>query len=307
MDFIDRPHLGAHAEVASPRSGFTTDGPRFLVFRFDVDSHRCIRDGVPKLLSLGRKAEARFTFFVNMGRAVDRLATLLAMRRGEKAAQLSARQKLGLSDFWIAALLNPKVGAGRPGLIRRAVREGHEVGLHGGRNHGSWQAGAMKWSVQRIAREVRHGLAELRKTIGPSERVRGFASPGWSGPSALWPVLAANGFDYVADTRGRRREGDLALSSPALVRVPTHLVGEPGGVAYLEHHQAIGSSDRDVLSEFESALQEERRFLVLYDHPCFAVRKLELLSAMIATGRQAGYQVVTLAEVAVALRAGAAR
>lgn len=233
---------------------------------------------------------------------MDRLATLLATGGGDGAAQLSARQKLGLPNFLIAALLNPKVGAGRPGLIRRALREGHEVGLHGGRNHGSWQARAMKWNARRIAREVRYGLTEMRKAVGPLERVRGFASPGWSGPSALWPVLVANGFDYVADTWGRHREEDFAPSNRTLLRVPTHLVGEPGGVAYLEHHQAIGSTDRDVLAEFESALQEERRFLVLYDHPYFAIRKLELLSLMIETGRRAGYRVVTLAEVAVALR-----
>ena len=125
----------------------------------------------------------------------------------------------------------------------------------------------MKWNARRIAREVRYGLTEMQRAIGPVERVRGFASPGWSGPSALWPVLVANGFDYVADTWGRHREADFAPSNRTLLRVPTHLVGEPGGVAYLEHHTAVGSNDRDVLSEFESvhavqvAVQETLRAL----------------------------------------------
>ena len=160
----------------------------------------------------------------------------------------------------------------------------------------------MKWSARQLAREVRYGLTEMKRAVGPLGRVRGFASPGWLGPPALWPALVTNGFNYVADTWGRHREADFAPSSRTLLRVPTHLVGEPGGVAYLEHRQAIGSNDRNTLADFESALREDRRFLVLYDHPYFAMRKLELLSAMIETGRRAGYRVRTLAEVAAALR-----
>ena len=137
---------------------------------------------------MGREVDARFTFFVNMGRAVDRCATLLATGGGKGAAQLSAREKLGLPGYLIAAVLNPKVGAGRPGIIRRALREGHEVGLHGGRNHGTWQAGARKWNARRIAREVGYGLTEMQKAIGPLERVRGFASPGWVGPAVSTPA-----------------------------------------------------------------------------------------------------------------------
>lgn len=293
--------------------GQRAPAPKLLVLRFDVDTQRCIREGVPNLLDLADDVGARFTFFVNMGRAVDRVATLAAMFRGRgrtrssvhRSTRLSARSKLGLRHYLVAALVNPRVGAGSPEVIRRILRDGHEVGLHGGRNHGTWQAAAHKWPEGRIAREVAAGCRSLRRTAGRwAGEVRGFASPGWQGPPGLWPVLVASGFRYVADTRGRCRAPDLAPASGALLRVPTHLVGEPGGVAYLEHHQAIGSTDSDVLADFEAALGERRRSLVLYDHPCYAgIRKLPLLRRMIEAGRRAGYRTATLSELAAAHRA----
>ena len=224
---------------------------KLLVFRFDVDTHRCIRAGVPNLLDLAREVGACFTFFVNMGRAVNHVATLRAIlrrrrtirSRGPTPPRLSARTKLGSWHYLVAALLNPRVGAGSPDVIRRAFREGHEIGLHGGRNHASWQAAARQWDARRIAREVAAGRRRLLRVAGHrGDEIGGFASPGWQGPPRLWPVLASHGFRYVADTRGRHLEPCFAPSPDAWLRVPTHLVGEPGGVAWLEHHDAIGST-----------------------------------------------------------------
>ena len=248
-----------------------------------------------------------------MGRAVNRFEALKKLLRGRGTEQsslgdssrLTARSKLGLRHYFVAALLNPMVGAGSPDVIRRALREGHEVGLHGGRNHATWQAGARDWDARRIGGEVASGREQLARAAGPWWReVRGFASPGWQGPPGLWPILAQNGFEYVADTRGRHREPDRAPAPSGLWRVPTHLVGEPGGVAYLEHHHAAGRTGGEVLADFGAALRENRRFLVLYDHPYYAgIQKLELLRRMIEVGRLAGYQIGTLSDVLAAHRA----
>ena len=219
--------------------------------------------------------------------------------------RLSARSKLGLLHYIVAAVLNPKVGAGSPGIIRRALREGHEVGLHGGRNHASWQSHARKWNATRIQQEVAAGRSQLLKVARQwGAGVRGFASPGWQGPAKLWPILAASGFEYVADTRGRHRELEQEAPPGRLYHVPTHLVGEPGGVAYLEYHHAIGSRTADVVTDFRSALRDDRRSLVLYDHPYYAgIQRLDLLRELIAVGRQAGYRTATLSDLVAAQRA----
>ena len=43
-----------------------------LVCRFDIDTHKCIRDGVPNLLEISEERNVRFTFFLNAGRAISR-------------------------------------------------------------------------------------------------------------------------------------------------------------------------------------------------------------------------------------------
>ena len=280
---------------------------KLLVFRFDVDSHRCIREGVPNLLDLGKEVNAHFSFFVNMGRAVDRVVTLKAIlqrTRPVKKTCLSPAKKLGRGGYLVAALLNPKVGAGSPEVIRRALREGHEVGLHGGRNHASWQAGASTWDERRFEREVATGKRLLLRAAGSlGKEVRGFASPGWQGPPGLWPVLAAQGFQYVADIRGWNHRDLESTPDPSnLCCVPTHFVKEPGGVAYLEYHEVIGTRPAEIMTDFESALAKNRRFLVLYDHPYYAGigSRLDLLREMIKAARQAGYRMGTMSELVAA-------
>ena len=159
---------------------------KLFSFRFDVDTHRCVRRGVPALSVLGHRLDARFTFFVNMGRAVSRTAILLRFLSGSdpnEAAKYSARTKLGLRGYLEAALLNPEVGAGAPGVIREAHRAGHEIGLHGGRNHAVWQRQAAGWKRARLEAEVDAVLPVLADLL-EGQSPAGFASPGWA--SASW-------------------------------------------------------------------------------------------------------------------------
>ena len=43
-----------------------------LAFRFDIDTHKCIRDDVPNLLEISEERDVKFTFFLNSGRAISR-------------------------------------------------------------------------------------------------------------------------------------------------------------------------------------------------------------------------------------------
>lgn len=42
-----------------------------LVFRFDIDTHKCIRDGVPKLLDIAKEYNLGFSFFLNTGKSIS--------------------------------------------------------------------------------------------------------------------------------------------------------------------------------------------------------------------------------------------
>lgn len=283
--------------------------------RFDVDTHRCARVGMPALSALGREMDAPFTFFVNMGKAVSRRTMLSRTGRNPVpvAAKLTAREKLGLVGYLWAAIRNPAVGGGAPGVLHDALAAGHELGLHGGTNHALWQEGASGWDRTRLAAELDAGLSGLVAALD-GVRPKGFASPGWTTHVDLAPLLAERGFTYLADTHGpgpapegpEDRSRQRTASPPAtdgtpdaLPDVRTHLTGEPGGVAYLEHLRALGLDDTRILDRFERDLTDAGDIAVMYDHPYFAgVRELPLLRRLVERARALGYDVVPMHVVA---------
>jgi hypothetical protein len=281
---------------------------RLFSFRFDVDTHRCVREGMPALSRLGRRLDAPFTFFVNMGRAVSRRSALTRVVRGQRtpfepvAAKHTARVKLGAAGWLQAALLNPRVGRAAPDVLRSTRDDGHEIGLHGGRNHAVWQVEALDWPRSRVAAEIDAVLPGLERVLGATPS--GFASPGWVSPSGLPAVLAARGFSYLADLHGQVGAAAPPEELGGLSQVRTQLTGEPGGVAYLEHLDASGLSEDGVLRRFERDLEAAGARVAVYDHPYWAgVRALDLIGEMVAIARARGFQVVPLATVA---RAGVA-
>lgn len=264
--------------------------------RFDVDTERCLVEGVPRLLALGERLDAPFTFFVNMGRAVCRRP--VRREAATCAPKLPPRRKLGAGPFLRTVLLNPRVGAGRPDIVRAIAAAGHEVGLHGGCNHGAWQHGAMGWDARRVADEVAWGVDRLRAAgAGP---IRAFASPGWTRPPALPEVLSHHGFDVLADDHGTGPGRWAGLDNGArLISVKTNLLGEPCGVGYLETLRADGLDDDAILARFERDLDGSGGLAVAYDHPVYAgLHGIELLARMVAAARARGFRVATLSEVA---------
>lgn len=276
---------------------------KLFSFRFDVDTHRCVREGVPALVDLGDALDARFTFYVNMGQAVSRPDTLMGpIRRSpgapSVAAKLPVRRKLGTVGYLEAAVVNPKVGVGSPEVVRAAAAAGHEIGLHGGTNHATWQRGADGWSDARLAREIDVVLPALRVLL-PSETVRGFASPGWTSSEMLPPLLKARGFTYMADLHGPAVDGVVEPTSSACIsNIRTALTGEPGGVAYLEHLVASGLDEDAVRERFRADLTTAGDRVVAYDHPYFAgIEGLDLVRICVEVARDEGYTVVPVERI----------
>ena len=115
---------------------------KYFCFRFDVDTPKCIQTGIPNLIGLSKELDVPFTFFVNMGRGTSRwsfIKKIFSPRNNsttDSTQKLSNLNKLGLWNYLFMALANPKVGNSYPGIIQSLEKAGHEVGLHGGSNHG---------------------------------------------------------------------------------------------------------------------------------------------------------------------------
>lgn len=270
-----------------------------VCLRFDVDTPRCLVEGMPALLDLAAEFDVPFTFFVNPGRAVDWRSLIPLRSKTVTTRKLSVRRKLGTRGLLYTAARNPRLSrlSGRS-VVARAVREKHEIGLHGGRNHATWMRRAHRWPLNRLAAEVEWGLSAIQE-MG-SGRVRSFASPGWNTSKFLPQVLSGLGIGVLADDRG---DEEMCISRDAetgVIRVHTHLTGEPDGVGYFEWRAAEGDGPKDVaLALSESVGGTARAFLVVYDHPCFSgVEGLAVVREVVAGCRQQGCEFRTITEVA---------
>ncbi|MEX2533051.1 MAG: polysaccharide deacetylase family protein [Nitriliruptoraceae bacterium] len=272
--------------------------PRHLVFRFDVDTHRCLSRGTPSLRDLADEFDVRFTFFVNMGRAVSRHRTLLAAgqhlfskRAVEQPVQhLSSLRKLGAADTIRVIAGNPMVGAAQTAELKRLRDAGHEIGLHGGRNHRQWQDYARRWDQATVSAELAWGLAVLRRVIDVPV---GFASPAWQQPDGLGVAAREAGIAYLADEHGNDTDGvNVTQGIPS---VATNILGEPGGVGFLEWHRARRSDDETILRDFAHRLDRITNIAVMYDHPFWAgVEDLAMTAKLLREAQSQGVEVVTL-------------
>ena len=270
-----------------------------LVFRFDVDTHKCIRDGVPRLLEISNKYDVPFTFFLNMGKSIsikDSLKNLLSQNKEEisnKIPQMmSAFQKLGMKDYLIAAVINPNISNYKI-QIEQLLGSKCEVGLHGGRNHATW-ANTVEWSEEDIKDELQWALGKL-KDIDADYKIKGFASPEWKSKEGLSEILKELGFVYCGDMRCLGEEP--INRNDELLKIGVNLLGEPGGVAFFENCRVKGMTDDEIIEMVLSCFSELDT-VVLYDHPYYAgIREIECIARLIEKAKNAGIQICKLEEL----------
>lgn len=240
-----------------------------IAFRFDVDTHKCIRDGVEHLLALSSKYEAPFTFFLNTGCSIDlkdSLHTLQHPPQGKTAPHLSARAKLGNADYLVCALINPPLIRYKK-QIAALLQSNCETGIHGGHNHALWARDFPHWDAARIENELDFALANIRR-IQPDYQPGGFASPCWISSPSFSALLKCKGFRYSADFHEYGAANPVHRDGPLPV-IGVNLLGEPGGVAWFETCVAQGLSTEEIIHR-TIAFIESHPLTVLYDHPYFA-------------------------------------
>lgn len=270
-----------------------------LAFRFDIDTHKCIKGGVPKLLAVSEKYDAPFTFFLNCGKSVSVVNSLESIfferskKEIEKTPQMmSAMKKLGLRDYMIAALINPNI-SNYKSQINELLAGDCEVGLHGGRNHAIW-GNKMEWTEEGVRQEIIWGLERI-KQFDPNFVVKGFASPEWNSPVFLPKILKEKGFSYIADLRC---EGKEPINNKGeLPAVGVNLLGEPGGVAFFENCRVRGLNDNDIVRKVMDSF-DRLNTVILYDHPYYAgLNEIGCISKIIRSAKNEGIQICKLEEL----------
>ena len=197
-------------------------------------------------------------------------------------------------------MLNPSAGWSDPLALQNAVRSGHEIGLHGGRNHAHWEHSAHRWSEARLRHEIQWGLTRMERCRLPPPA--SFASPAWNSPAVLPRVLRSFGFQILADHYTLAWEEVSSLDG--LCSFPTNIHADGGSAGYLEAMQLRGCTTRQIIADFRRQLRARMNLAVVYDHPFFAgTHALNQVDAMVETALNEGFRVVTIREAVGALSA----
>ena len=292
-----------------------------LAFRFDLDSVRCLREGVPRLRKVADARGVRFTFFVTMGRSFHMASTLgrrwsrRAGRRtgsqrpnptggtrsrpsGERPTALPVARKLGWRGLLETIVLNPHLGRKYRDEIDALHHDGHELGLHGGLNHAVWQHIVHSPPRRGVEPEcassalLRPALDEFSSRYG---RPKGFASPGFQWNDHVLRLLDQEGFLYASDMAGEEpfRPQDARGGRHRCYQVPVNVTGR-GRVPVIEQGLALGD-DAQRIAEQAVARIRSRRFALMYDHPYVAGVHSPVLDKIIEIV-EGDYDIVTVAE-----------
>jgi len=174
-----------------------------LYLRIDVCTRRGLRDGVPGVLEVLRRARARATFFVTFGPDASGLAVLKLLRPSFawKMLRTGGARTYGMATLFYGTLLPaPLVGAGLPDLVKGIRQEGHEVGAHGW-DHRRWQDRLPRFPRERLRDEFSRMAGAYRSVL--QEPVTSFASPAWMVTGDLLEAEEEAGLRYASDARGR--------------------------------------------------------------------------------------------------------
>ena len=269
-----------------------------VAFRFDIDSHKCIRDGVPILLEIAEQYKIGFTFYLNAGKAISIKDTIKGLFIGseekEDIKMLSARTKLGNIDYCYAAIVNPEMINYKKNILD-IYHSRCELGLHGGLNHASWYSHALEWDENKIEYEISKAIQKIR-TIIPEYYPEGFAAPGFVTNEIIEETLRKMEFKYSSNVYSLGRN-KIIEDYKGMKQACVNLCGEPGGVAFWEYAEAMGWSDSLIVEKFMEQVSRQSKVLV-FDHPYYvAVKKANLLKEIIGILLEQGNEIVTVQEL----------
>jgi peptidoglycan/xylan/chitin deacetylase (PgdA/CDA1 family) len=271
-------------------------------FRWDIDHRACITDGLPRIQELCRDFQVVNTFFVNMGRSTN-LREWLGKGFGKSRDKLNDMeglnliQKIGWPRFTRETLLGRPVGLSFIPELQALQAEGHELGLHGGMDHVVWSRRFEELPTKVLAADVGESHSLFTQHFG---QPAGFSSPGFKSDRRVKELVEQLGYRYDGDgIGGMPRRARAAEKTLRHWTIPVTISG-PRTIPFLEYHGAIGTSEPQILAEFDRRLRE-RKLVVLYGHPCYEGIHTELLRKVFRRVLDAGFAFVTHEQIAARL------
>ena len=173
-----------------------------LAIKVDVDTLKGYLEGVPRLLDILGNRGIKASFFFSMGPDNSGKAIRRIFRKGFLAKMLrtKAPSTYGFKTLLYGTLLKaPMIVASNPDILRRAVNEGHDCGIHCW-DHVLWQDCLLKLSREEIRAELDKAVKLFSDIVGMLPR--SCAAPGWQISGDSLAVQDELGLDYSSDVRG---------------------------------------------------------------------------------------------------------
>jgi peptidoglycan/xylan/chitin deacetylase (PgdA/CDA1 family) len=195
-----------------------------LALKIDADTYRGTRDGVPKLLRLLERHQARATFLFSLGPDHTGRAIRRVFRRGflQKVSRTSVLSHYGVRTLLYGTLLpGPDIGRRCAALMRSARDAGHEVGIHT-YDHTEWQDRVAQAGEAWTRRAMQQAGERFAEVFGETAHTHGAA--GWQMNAHAFRLTAEMGFRYCSDTRGTHPFMPVVEGKPvACPQLPTTL------------------------------------------------------------------------------------
>jgi len=224
-----------------------------VALKVDVDTYHGLATGLPRLLdALGRRRVPASVYIAmgpdHSGRAVRRFFTHKGFAR--KMFRSRALRFYGVRTMLYGTLLpGPHIARSFPNVLRRAVAEGHELGVHG-YDHIYWHDRVVSLEAGEVAAEVDRAVAVFRDIGGRDPE--GFAAPGWQCSAASLVCLDRGPFTYHSSTRGVRPY------RPRIDGIEGRLPEIPTTAPTLDELLGLGMSEDDAVDAMQRSLNDDR-------------------------------------------------
>ncbi len=174
-----------------------------IALKVDVDTLRGTQEGVPRLLDILARHQARATFLFSLGPDHTGWALRRVFRPGflSKVSRTSVLQHYGLRTLMYGVLLPaPDIGLRAAATMRSAQTAGHECGIHTW-DHVVWHDQVRHKGDAWTRQQMRLAFERFTDIFGMRPATHGAA--GWQMNAAAFEQLDDWGMAYASDGRGR--------------------------------------------------------------------------------------------------------
>jgi len=267
---------------------------KLLALKIDVDTWRGTREGVPRLLDILQRHNAKATFLFSLGPDHTGRAIKRVFRKGflQKVSRTSVVEHYGLRTLMYGPLLpGPDIGRREAALLRSVKDAGHEVGIHCW-DHIRWQDHVAEEDAAWTRREMQRAYDRFQEIFGVAAKTHGAA--GWQMNRAAYAFEKTLGLDYASDGRGTHPFQPVDDKGEALgvAQLPTtlptldELIGLDGVTAENVHLKLLSLSENATPSQVYTLHAELE-----------GMRLSETFERLLCGWQQQGYRLVSCQEL----------